>query len=85
MDYFFYFAQSIERARRIIQMYADEGISRDRILIKLAATWEGICAAEVLEKEGITCNLTLVFGTLQVCVCVCVCVCVIQDDIINII
>jgi transaldolase len=53
-------------------MYADEGISRDRILIKLAATWEGICAAEVLEKEGITCNLTLVFGTLQACVCVCV-------------
>jgi len=61
--------QSLERARRIIQMYADEGISRDRVLIKLAATWEGICAAEELEKEGITCNLTLVFGTLQAKAC----------------
>jgi len=57
--------QSVERARRIIKMYEDEGIDRKRVLIKLAATWEGLCAAEVLEKEGITCNLTLVFGMTQ--------------------
>jgi len=61
--------ESLVRARRIIQMYEDEGIKRDRVLIKLAATWEGIAAAEVLEKEGITCNLTLVFGTLQAKAC----------------
>jgi transaldolase len=61
--------ESLVRARRIIQMYEDEGIARSRVLIKLAATWEGIAAAEILEKEGITCNLTLVFGTLQAKAC----------------
>ena len=61
--------ESLVRARRIIQMYEDEGVPRSRVLIKLAATWEGIAAAEVLEKEGITCNLTLVFGTLQAKTC----------------
>jgi transaldolase len=53
---------SIKEARRIIAAYAAAGIGRERILIKLAATWEGIRAAEVLEKEGIHCNLTLIFG-----------------------
>jgi transaldolase len=53
---------SIKEARRIIASYAAAGIGRERILIKLAATWEGIRAAEVLEKEGIHCNLTLIFG-----------------------
>ena len=61
--------ESLVRARRIIQMYEEEGIDRGRVLIKLAATWEGIAAAEILEKEGITCNLTLVFGTLQAKAC----------------
>ena len=56
---------SIERARRIIDLYAEAGIGRDRILIKLASTWEGIRAAEILEKEGINCNLTLLFCDVQ--------------------
>mmetsp|Transcript_31153 Transcript_31153/g.62770 ORF Transcript_31153/g.62770 Transcript_31153/m.62770 type:complete len:378 (-) Transcript_31153:49-1182(-) len=57
--------KSVERARSIIAMYEDAGISKDRILIKLAGTWEGIQAAKVLEKEGIQCNITLVFSFLQ--------------------
>lgn len=57
--------QSIQRARRIIDMYAEMGIHKSRILIKLAGTWEGIQAARVLEKEGIQCNITLVFSFLQ--------------------
>jgi transaldolase len=59
--------QSVARALRIIDMYESEmGISRDRILIKLAGTWEGIQAARILEKEhGIQCNITLVFSFLQ--------------------
>ena len=56
---------SIHRAHRIIALYEDAGISPDRVLIKLAATWEGIQAARVLEKEGIQCNLTLLFSTVQ--------------------
>jgi transaldolase len=56
---------SIERARRLIGFYSDAGIGRERILIKLASTWEGIQAAEVLEKEGINCNLTLLFCDVQ--------------------
>ena len=56
---------SIERARRLIEFYAAAGIERDRILIKLASTWEGIQAAEVLEKESINCNLTLLFSDVQ--------------------
>lgn len=56
---------SIERARRLIGFYADAGIGRDRILIKLASTWEGIRAAEVLESDGINCNLTLLFSDVQ--------------------
>ncbi len=52
-------------ARDIIEMYRKEGIGRDRVLIKIASTWEGIRAAEVLEKDGIHCNLTLLFGIHQ--------------------
>lgn len=58
-------AASIARARRLIGYYEDAGISRDRILIKLASTWEGIQAAETLEKDGINCNLTLLFSDVQ--------------------
>lgn len=60
---------SIEKARRIIADYKARGISQDRILIKLASTWEGIRAAEVLEKEGINCNLTLLFSMPQAVAC----------------
>lgn len=56
---------SIKKARQLVQMYNDKGIRNDRILIKLAATWQGIKAAEVLEKEGINCNLTLLFSFAQ--------------------
>jgi len=56
---------SITRAREIIAEYAKRGVSKDRILIKLAATWEGIRAAEVLEKDDINCNLTLIFSLTQ--------------------
>jgi transaldolase len=57
--------KTIAVARDIIGMYAKEGIGKDRVLIKIASTWEGIRAAEVLEKEGIHCNLTLLFGVHQ--------------------
>jgi transaldolase len=56
---------TIKQARDIIEMYRKEGIGRERVLIKIASTWEGIRAAEVLEKEGIHCNLTLLFGIHQ--------------------
>ncbi len=55
----------IATARDIIQQYEQAGISRERVLIKLASTWEGIRAAEQLEKEGIHCNMTLLFGLHQ--------------------
>src|SRR6202042_2416987 len=57
--------KSIEEAHAIIALYDKAGISRDRVLIKLASTWEGIRAAEILEKEGIHCNMTLLFGLHQ--------------------
>ena len=60
---------SIEKGRYLIQQYEAAGESRERVLIKLAATWEGIRAAEVLEKEGIHCNLTLNFGMHQAIAC----------------
>lgn len=60
---------TIERAHRLIELYEQNGASRDRILIKIAATWEGIEAARVLEKEGIKCNLTLLFGFGQAVAC----------------
>ncbi len=56
---------SIQQAREIIQQYEEGGVSRERVLIKLASTWEGIRAAEILEKEGIHCNMTLLFGMHQ--------------------
>ena len=60
---------TLEKARYLISEYEAAGISRDRILIKIASTWEGIRAAEVLEKEGIHCNLTLLFGLHQAIAC----------------
>ena len=60
---------TIERARTIIRLYESAGISKDRILIKIAATWEGIQAARVLEQEGIHCNLTLLFAFEQAKAC----------------
>lgn len=57
--------KTVEMARDIIEMYKKEGISKDRVLIKIASTWEGLRAAEILEKEGIHCNLTLLFGLHQ--------------------
>jgi transaldolase len=62
-------AKTIEKGRYLISQYAAAGISRDRVLIKIASTWEGIRAAEVLEKEGIHCNLTLLFGMHQAVAC----------------
>ncbi|GGG65307.1 transaldolase [Edaphobacter dinghuensis] len=61
--------KSIETARDIIKQYEAAGISRERVLIKLASTWEGIKAAEILEKEGIHCNMTLLFGLHQAIAC----------------
>jgi len=60
---------TIAQAREIIDQYDQAGIGRDRVLIKIASTWEGIKAAEVLEKEGIHCNLTLLFGLHQAIAC----------------
>jgi len=60
---------SIDKARVLIQLYESNGISRERVLIKLASTWEGINAAEKLEKEGIHCNLTLLFSFAQAVRC----------------
>ncbi|MCE9610196.1 MAG: transaldolase [Chthoniobacter sp.] len=60
---------SIAKGRRLIGLYEQIGISRDRVLIKIASTWEGIRAAEVLEKEGIHCNLTLLFSLCQAVAC----------------
>jgi transaldolase len=57
--------KSIAEARAIIALYDKAGISRERVLVKLASTWEGIKAAEILEKEGIHCNMTLLFGLHQ--------------------
>jgi transaldolase len=61
--------KTIDEAHAIIKQYADAGVSKDRILIKIASTWEGIKAAEQLEKEGIHCNLTLLFGLHQAIAC----------------
>lgn len=62
-------AATIEKGRSLIAQYEAAGISRERVLIKIASTWEGIRAAEVLEKEGIHCNLTLLFGLHQAIAC----------------
>lgn len=60
---------SINKAHQLIQLYKDAGIDKSRILIKLASTWEGICAAKELENEGINCNLTLLFSFAQARAC----------------
>lgn len=60
---------SVERGRAIIADYAERGIGKERILIKLASTWEGIRAAEILQDEGIDCNLTLLFSMAQAVAC----------------
>jgi transaldolase len=62
-------AASIARAHRLVELYERAGIGRDRVLIKLAATWEGIQAAKALEHEGIHCNLTLLFAFCQAVAC----------------
>jgi transaldolase len=62
-------AATMKQAREIIQQYDEAGISRERVLIKIASTWPGIKAAEQLEKEGIHCNLTLLFGLHQAIAC----------------
>ncbi|OOS01368.1 transaldolase [Canicola haemoglobinophilus] len=60
---------TVEKARKLIALYNEAGISNDRILIKIASTWQGIRAAEILEKEGINCNLTLLFSEAQARAC----------------
>ncbi|WP_280553219.1 transaldolase [Halomonas sp. 25-S5] len=60
---------SIRKAHELIESYEQRGVGRDRVLIKLASTWEGIRAAEVLEREGIQCNLTLLFSDAQAQAC----------------
>jgi transaldolase len=62
-------AATVERAHRLIALYEAAGVGRDRVLIKMAATWEGIQAARVLEREGIHCNLTLLFSFCQAVAC----------------
>ena len=60
---------TVSKARELISLYEDNGINRERVLIKIASTWEGIKAAEILEKEGIHCNLTLLFSQAQAIAC----------------
>lgn len=62
-------AATIDKARRLIDLYAHHDIGPERVLIKIASTWEGIRAAQVLEKESINCNLTLLFGFAQAAAC----------------
>src|SRR5579864_2268820 len=62
-------AGTIAKARKLILSYENTGVSRERVLIKIASTWEGIRAAEILEKEGIHCNLTLLFSFAQAVAC----------------
>jgi transaldolase len=61
--------RSIDKARHLIALYEKEGVSRERVLIKLASTWEGIRAAEKLEREKIHCNMTLLFSFAQAVAC----------------
>ncbi len=60
---------TINKARKLISLYEAQGVTKDRVLIKIASTWEGIQAARQLEEEGITCNLTLLFGFAQAIAC----------------
>ncbi|AGA64951.1 Transaldolase [Liberibacter crescens BT-1] len=59
----------VDKARAIIDSYKKRGIERERVLIKIASTWEGICAAKILQEEGIDCNLTLIFSKAQAIAC----------------
>ena len=68
-DLSFNIEDSVLRARKIIDLYQANGIGKDRVLIKIAATWEGIQSAKILETEGIHCNLTLVFNLPQALAC----------------
>ncbi|ABA49603.1 transaldolase [Burkholderia pseudomallei 1710b] len=61
--------RSIDKGREIIKLYEAAGVGRERVLIKLASTWEGIRAAEVLQREGIRCNMTLLFSLVQAAAC----------------
>ncbi len=60
---------TVAQARDIIEDYVEQGVRRDRVLVKIAATWEGIKAASILQKDGIDCNLTLIFSLAQVAAC----------------
>lgn len=60
---------TVKKAKELIALYEENGIDRERILVKIASTWEGIKAAEILEKEGIHCNLTLLFSQAQAIAC----------------
>jgi len=62
-------AATIAKADQLIQLYSDAGISRERVLIKIASTWEGIRAAEILQKRGVHCNMTLMFSLPQAAAC----------------
>ena len=68
-NYSFDTKKTIEIAKKIIKIYQENNIDKERILIKIAATWEGILAAKELEKEGIKCNLTLIFSKVQAIAC----------------
>ncbi len=61
--------QTVAKARELIALYADADIGKDRVLLKIASTWEGVRAAKILEKEGIRCNMTLLFGFCQAVAC----------------
>ena len=65
----FDFDVSLEKARNLISIYEKNGVSRERILIKLATTWEGVKVSEILEKEGIHTNMTLLFSLVQAVAC----------------
>jgi transaldolase len=60
---------TVKKARELIKLYEEVGVQKERILIKIAATWEGIQAAKILEQEGITCNVTLIFSIAQAIAC----------------
>jgi len=62
-------AGTVSKARKLIDLYENKGVARERILIKIASTWEGIRAAELLEKEATHCNLTLLFSFAQAVAC----------------
>lgn len=62
-------AATVDKARHLITLYEQRGIARERVLIKIASTWEGIRAAEILQREGIRCNMTLLFSMVQAVAC----------------